>query len=73
MKNVVKIFLLFNLFVAFSVSAQKDSVKVDLKAKKDTVNTSKPKDKKPDKIQLFDKVITSKAISDEGIITVHKV
>ena len=73
MKNVVKIFLLFNLFVAFSVSAQKDSVKVDLKAKKDTVNTSKPKDKKPDKIQLFDKVITSKAVSDEGIITVHKV
>jgi hypothetical protein len=48
-------------------------VKVDVKAKKDTVNTAKPKDKKPEKIQPFEKVITNKAVSDEGIITVHKV
>ncbi|WP_409620505.1 zinc-dependent metalloprotease [Cloacibacterium normanense] len=58
---------------ASAFSQQKDSVKVDLKAKKDTVNTAKPKDKKPEKIQPFEKVITNKAVSDEGIITVHKV
>ncbi|WP_461377404.1 zinc-dependent metalloprotease [Cloacibacterium normanense] len=58
---------------ASAFSQQKDSVKVDVKAKKDTVNTAKPKDKKPEKIQPFEKVITSKAVSDEGIITVHKV
>ncbi|MEZ7530150.1 zinc-dependent metalloprotease [Cloacibacterium sp. Arc13] len=58
---------------ASAFSQQKDSVKVDVKAKKDTVNTAKPKDKKPEKIQPFEKVITNKAVSDEGIITVHKV
>ena len=51
---------------------RKDSVKVDVKAKKDTVNTAKPKTKTR-KIQPFEKVITNKAVSDEGIITVHKV
>ncbi len=74
MKNVLNLFCALSLMMSASAfSQQKDSVKVDVKAKKDTVNTAKPKDKKPEKIQPFEKVITSKAISDEGIITVHKV
>lgn len=74
MKNVLNLFCALSLMMSASAfSQQKDSVKVDVKAKKDTVNTAKPKDKKPEKIQSFEKVITSKAVSDEGIITVHKV
>ena len=74
MKNVLNLFCALSLIMSASAfSQQKDSVKVDVKAKKDTVNTAKPKDKKPEKIQPFEKVITSKAVSDEGIITVHKV
>ena len=74
MKNVLNLFCALSLMMSASAfSQQKDSVKVDVKAKKDTVNTAKPKDKKPEKIQPFEKVITSKAVSDEGIITVHKV
>ncbi|MFN3772955.1 MAG: zinc-dependent metalloprotease [Cloacibacterium normanense] len=74
MKNVLNLFCALSLMMSASAfSQQKDSVKVDLKAKKDTVNTAKPKDKKPEKIQPFEKVITNKAVSDEGIITVHKV
>lgn len=74
MKNVLNLFCALSLMMSASAfSQQKDSVKVDVKAKKDTVNTAKPKDKKPEKIQPFEKVITSKAFSDEGIITVHKV
>ena len=74
MKNVLNLFCALSLMMSASAfSQQKDSVKVDVKAKKDTVNTAKPKDKKPEKIQPFEKVITSKAVSDKGIITVHKV
>ncbi len=74
MKNVLNLFCALSLLMSASAfSQQKDSVKVDVKAKKDTVNTAKPKDKKPEKIQPFEKVITNKAVSDEGIITVHKV
>lgn len=74
MKNVLNLFCALSLMMSASAfSQQKDSVKVDVEAKKDTVNTAKPKDKKPEKIQPFEKVITSKAVSDEGIITVHKV
>ena len=74
MKNVLNLFCALSLLMSASAfSQQKDSVKVDVKAKKDTVNTAKPKDKKPEKIQSFEKVITNKAVSDEGIITVHKV
>ena len=74
MKNVLNLFCALSLMMSASAfSQQKDSVKVDVKAKKDTVNTAKPKDKKPEKIQPFEKVITSKAVSDEGIITVHKI
>jgi len=74
MKNVLNLFCALSLMMSASAfSQQKDSVKVDVKAKKDTVNTAKPKDKKPEKIQPFEKVITNKAVSDEGIITVHKV
>lgn len=74
MKNVLNLFCALSLMMSASAfSQQKDSVKVDVKAKKDTVNTAKPQDKKPEKIQPFEKVITNKAVSDEGIITVHKV
>ena len=74
MKNVLNLFCALSLMMSASAfSQQKDSVKVDVKAKKDTVNTAKPKDKKPEKIQPFEKVITNKAVSYEGIITVHKV
>ena len=74
MKNVLNLFCALSLMMSASAfSQQKDSVKVDVKAKKDTVNTAKPKDKKPEKIQPFEKVITNKAVSDEGIINVHKV
>lgn len=74
MKNVLNLFCALSLMMSASAfSQQKDSVKVDVKAKKDTVNTAKPKDKKPEKIQPFEKIITNKAVSDEGIINVHKV
>lgn len=74
MKNVLNLFCALSLMMSASAfSQQKDSVKVDVKAKKDTVNTAKSKDKKPEKIQPFEKVITNKAVSDEGIINVHKV
>ena len=72
MKNIFKIFLVLNFLFSISVFAQKDSIKTDVKAKKDTVDVKK-KDKKPEKIQPYEKVITDKAVSDEGIITVHKV
>ena len=73
MKNVLNLFCALSLMMSASAfSQQKDSVKVDVKAKKDTVNTAKPKDKKPEKIQPFEKVITNKAVSDEEIITIHK-
>ena len=74
MKNVLRFFCALSFLASVSTFSQvKDSVKVDAKAKKDTANVTKPKDKKPEKIQPYEKVITSKAVSDEGIITVHKV
>lgn len=74
MKNVLRFFCALSLLASVSVfSQEKDSVKVEVKAKKDTANVTKPKDKKPEKIQPYEKVITSKAVSDDGIITVHKV
>jgi hypothetical protein len=74
MKNVLRFFCALSFLASVSTFSQvKDSVKVDVKAKKDTANVTKPKDKKPEKIQPYEKVITSKAVSDEGIITVHKV
>ncbi len=72
MKNIFKIFFVLNFLFSISVFAQKDSIKTDVKAKKDTVEVKK-KDKKPEKIQPYEKVITDKAVSDEGIITVHNV
>ena len=74
MKNVLRFFCALSFLASVSTFSQvKDSVKVDAKAKKDTANVTKPKDKKPEKIQPYEKVITDKAVSDEGIITVHKV
>ena len=74
MKNVLRFFCALSFLASVSTFSQvKDSVKVDVKAKKDTANVTKPKDKKPEKIQPYEKVITDKAVSDEGIITVHKV
>lgn len=74
MKKVLRFFCALSLVVSISVfSQEKDSVKVEVKTKKDTANTTKPKEKKPEKIQPYEKVITSKAVSDDGIITVHKV
>ena len=74
MKNLLRFFCALSFLASVSTFSQvKDSVKVDAKAKKDTANVTKPKDKKPEKIQPYEKVITSKAVSDEGIITVHKV
>lgn len=74
MKNVLRFFCVLSLLASVSTFSQvKDSVKVEVKAKKDTANITKPKDKKPEKIQPYEKVITDKAVSDEGVITVHKV
>lgn len=74
MKNVLRFFCALSLLASVSTFSQvKDSVKVEVKAKKDTANITKPKDKKPEKIQPYEKVITDKAVSDEGVITVHKV
>ena len=74
MKNVLRFFCALSFLASVSTFSQvKDSVKVDARAKKDTANVTKPKDKKPEKIQPYEKVITDKAVSDEGIITVHKV
>ena len=74
MKNLLRFFCALSFLASVSTFSQvKDSVKVDAKAKKDTANVTKPKDKKPEKIQPYEKVITDKAVSDEGIITVHKV
>ena len=74
MKNVLRFFCALSFLASVSTFSQvKDSVKVDAKAKKDTANVTKPKDKKPEKIQPYEKVITDKAVSDEGVITVHKV
>ena len=74
MKNVLRFFCALSLLASVSTFSQvKDSAKVEVKAKKDTANITKPKDKKPEKIQPYEKVITDKAVSDEGVITVHKV
>lgn len=74
MKNVLRFFCVLSLLASVSTFSQvKDSVKVEVKAKKDTANITKPKDKKTEKIQPYEKVITDKAVSDEGVITVHKV
>lgn len=60
-------------FLPFINAQEKDSAK----AKADTATAKKPaaaaKDKKIEKIKPYKDVITSKAISDEGVITVHKV
>lgn len=54
MKNVLNLFCALSLMMSASAfSQQKDSVKVDVKAKKDTVNTAKPKDKKTRKNSTF--------------------
>ena len=42
-------------------------MKVDAKAKKDTANVTKPKTKTRKNSTLRKKVITDKAVSDEGI------
>ena len=53
MKNVLNLFLRIVINdVRSAFSQQKDSVKVDVKAKKDTVNTAKPKTQKPEKFNL---------------------
>lgn len=67
--------LLLSLFslVTFATAQEKDTVK----AKTDTAAVKKSaaaaKDKKPEKIKPYKEVITEKATTDEGIITVHKV
>lgn len=67
--------LLLSLFslVTFAPAQEKDTVK----AKTDTAAVKKPaaaaKDKKAEKIKPYQEVITEKATTDEGIITVHKV
>lgn len=64
--------ILISLFAVSNFNAQtkKDSVK----AKTDTAKTkSAAEAKKPEKIKPYKDVITAKAVSDEGIITVHKV
>lgn len=68
--NFLFVLTFFSFMIVFA--QKKDTVKTDMKAKKDTIDIKK-KDKKPEKILPFEKVITDKAVSDAGIITVHKV
>lgn len=75
-----KIQLLTFLFLILSINSYSGQVKDSVKAKSktDTVKVEKPavnggKDKKIDKIKPYGEVITDKALSDEGVFTVHKV
>lgn len=71
MKNLC-IFSLFFVFTFTGVlNAQTDSTK----AKTDTAKVKKPSttDKKPEKMKAYKDVITSKAVSDEGVFSVHKI
>ena len=61
--------------LAFGNAQVKDSAKA--KVTTDTAKTKKPvvdanKNKKPEKIKPYKDVITDKAISDDGVFTVHK-
>lgn len=72
MQHFKIIFLSFFLFFSSTIFGQeKDSVK----AKTDSTETKKPeeKDKKKEKIKPYKDVITDKAITDEGVLSVHKV
>ena len=52
---------------------KKDTVKEKSDTAKVKTSVSAAKDKKPEKIKPYKEVITAKAISDTGILTVHKV
>lgn len=72
MKRLKSVLLCLVLSTTASLSnAQTDSTK----AKEDTVKTKPvtPAAKKPEKIKPYKDVITAKAITDEGVLKVHKV
>lgn len=78
MQNILRLIILLTLSVGISAAQaqKKDSVKVFTKV--DTAKAKKPavadaKDKKIDKIKPYREVITDKAVSDDGVFTVHKV
>ncbi|WP_226063183.1 zinc-dependent metalloprotease [Kaistella polysaccharea] len=70
LKNVLSAFILFGVIT--SAGAQE---KDTLVTKTDTAATAKPKAgaKKPEKIKPYKDVITDKAITDLGVLAVHKV
>jgi hypothetical protein len=71
--NLKKIIVILILISSFSLvpAQEKDTAK----AKTDTANVKKPTvaARKPEKIKPYKDVITAKAVSDAGVITVHKV
>ncbi len=71
MKNIaVKIFALIAVFLVVSCSTSKKAAK----SKTPVTATEKPEPKPgKDDIQPYSKVITKKAVSDEGLFTVHKI
>lgn len=76
MKHFIPLFALFSLVMSLSqvYGQKKDSVKI---IKVDSAKPKKPlltekKDIKTDKIKAYSEVITDKAISDEGVFTVHR-
>ncbi|AZI67341.1 DUF5117 domain-containing protein [Kaistella daneshvariae] len=70
LKNILSALLVFGVITGASAQ-EKDT----LTAKKDTAASSKAKNtaKKPEKIKPYKEVITSKAVSDQGVLAVHKV
>ncbi|WP_292009224.1 zinc-dependent metalloprotease [Chryseobacterium sp.] len=69
MKNLIFFLLIVLLAAQTNFSAQeKDSTAV----KNDTVKTKKDTSKK-NSVKLYSEVITNKAVSDEGVITIHKI
>ncbi len=72
---LIRRFLLFAVVFCNGVFINAQ-VKDTVKAKVDTTAVKKPeasKDKKPEKLKPYKDIITTKAVSDDGIITVHKV
>ncbi len=67
-KNFFAVFFLFAI-TASSVAQEKDTVV----AKSDSAAVKKPDAKKPEKIKPYKDIITAKAITDAGILSVHQV
>ena len=75
MKLLTRLLIVFFSFITaanFFSQKEKDSAVVKLDSTK-VKSTTAAKDKKPEKIKPYKDVITAKAVTDEGIITVHKV